>query len=73
MYEVRDLKKSHKRPSGRKKRVSFDRRFTSFVSLLTVCASAARYINDRHTVIKALQYPENYKTIVVKEQKTNIK
>ncbi|MDO4459905.1 MAG: hypothetical protein Q4C42_07500 [Clostridia bacterium] len=55
------------------KRVKFEKRFVAVVSLLNLIASAVRYIADRKAVVKALQNPEKYRTIVVKEQTTEIK
>lgn len=54
----------------RKRKVSFEKKFVSFVTFFSLIYKIFESIENRRLVVKALQDPETYKTVLVTEKKT---
>ncbi len=67
------MRKTEKKRRHKKGKVNFQKLFCSFVTFFSLIYKVFTMIENRRLVIKALQDPETYKTIVtVGEETKNI-
>ncbi len=64
------MRKPEKKRRHKKNRVGFQKMFCSAVTFCSLIYKIFTMIDNRRLVIKALQDPETYKTIVAVEEKT---
>ncbi len=64
------MRKSEKKKRHRKGRVNLQKQFCSFVTFFSLIYKVFTMIENRRLVIKVLQDPETYKTIVTVGEET---